>query len=530
MLTHIVKRDGTIENFNPNKLNKWAEWASNLNVEWSSIALDAVKKCNDGCSTKDLQKAMIMACIDREDVSHLLMAGRLYAGDMYKNVFGDIEKIPSLKEHFRKMQMMGYYDNMFYTDGELDELDSIIDHSKDLSCVYSEIKQVCEKYAINDKVLGKIFETPQFVYIRVAMASMNNMPKERRLDDVRNVYQLLSDKIINAPSPYMLHLGTPHRGLASCCVFVSDDNIPSLSTGDHIAYMMTCASAGIGGTIFTRSKGEPVRKGTVKHSGKLPYYRVIEKNVAANVQAGRGGAATIYFNALDPEIEDLLVLRHPTTIAEKKIKDIDYGFVYNKTFLQKVAKGEQWMLISYLVARDLWQAMYSNDIDLFEQLYNKYDKDPSIKKRYISARTIAYTFLVQSHEVGREYEFAADNVNTHTPFKDKIYSSNLCVAGNTMITVCVDNVPMQINMKECVEMVNSMKNVEVLSKNIDTQQIEYKPITAAAVTGKSQQLYKITDSITGKSIRATANHLIFTKTRGYVRVDELRADDELDII
>lgn len=163
-------------------------------------------------------------------------------------------------------------------------------------------------------------------------------------------------------------------------------------------------------------------------------------------------------------------------------------------------------------------------------MYNKNDKDPSIKKRYISARTIAYTFLVQSHEVGREYEFAADNVNTHTPFKDKIYSSNLCVAGNTMITVCVDNVPMQINMKECVEMVNSMKNVEVLSKNIDTQQIEYKPITAAAVTGKSQQLYKITDSITGKSIRATANHLIFTKTRGYVRVDELRADDELDII
>ena len=70
--------------------------------------------------------------------------------------------------------------------------------------------------------------------------------------------------------------------------------------------------------------------------------------------------------------------------------------------------------------------MYSDNIELFEELYNKYDKDPSIKKRYISARTIAYTFLVQSHEVGREYEFAADNVNTHTPFKDKIYSSNLC--------------------------------------------------------------------------------------------------------
>ena len=159
---------------------------------------------------------------------------------------------------------------------------------------------------------------------------------------------------------------------------------------------------------------------------RSPYYRVIEKNVAANVQAGRGGAATVYFNVLDPEIEDLLVLRNPTTIAEKKIKDIDYGLSYNATFLRKVAQGEQWMLISYLYAEDLWKAMYSNDISEFERLYEFYDTNPNVKKKYVSARTIAITFLTQSYEVGRNYEFAADHVNYHTPFKDAVYSSNLC--------------------------------------------------------------------------------------------------------
>lgn len=427
MINQIIKRDGTVELFNPDKLNKWAEWASNINgVEWSSIALDAVKKCYDKCTTSDLQAAMIMACIDRADEAHLYMAGRLYAGDTYKIVFGDHTSIPSLKEMYYGMIAKGLWANMNYSDEELDELNSVIDHSKDLRCIHSELKQIREKYSINDKVSGKCYETPQFMYMRVALASMNNQPADRRINDVKKVYTYLSDKKLNAPSPYMLHLGTPHRGLASCCVFASDDNIPSLAVGDHIAYMMTCASAGIGGTIFTRSKGDPVRGGTIEHMGKLPYLRVIEKGVNANVQAGRGGAATIYFNGLDPEISDLLRLRNPKTVAEKRIKDIDYGFSYNRYFLEKVARNEQWMLISYHYAKDLWDAMYSPNQSLFIELYQKYLADETVPKELVSARDIAILFLTNSYEVGRFYEFAIDHVNTHTPFKDRINSSNLC--------------------------------------------------------------------------------------------------------
>lgn len=427
MINYITKRNGQTEPFNPDKLNKWAEWASKLNgVEWSSIALDAVKKCHDGCSTSDLQAAMIMACEDREDEAHLYMAGRLYAGDTYKVVFGDHTKIPTLKEMFYKMSLIGLWANMNYSDEELDYLQTVIDHKKDLGYIYSQLKQIREKYAVTDQVTGKCYESPQFVFMRVAMASMNIQPRERRLEDIVNVYQLLSDGIINAPSPYMLHFGTMHRGFASCCVYVSDDNIPSIAAGDHVAYMMTCASAGIGGTMFTRSKGDPVRHGTIEHLGKLPYYRVIDKNVNANRQAGRGGAATIYFDVLDPELEDLLRLRNPTTIEEKKIKDIDYGLKYNFLFCKKAALNEDWMLISYLHAKDLWMAGYMNDNERYERLYNQYAADPTVPKKFVSARQLALDFLTQAFEVGRLYEFAMDNANRHTPFKSPIYSSNLC--------------------------------------------------------------------------------------------------------
>lgn len=515
MLTKIKKRNGTYELFNPEKLNKWAEWASDINgVEWASIALDAVKKCYDGCTTSELQSAMITACIDREDEAHMYMAGRLYAGDAYKTVFGDHTKIPTLKEMYYKMILCGLWGNMNYSDQELDYLQGIINHDLDLTYPYTQFFQIKEKYAITDRVANKCFETPQFVFMRVALGVMNNMPKERRIEDVVAVYQFLSNGILNAPSPYMLYLGTNHRGLASCCVYISDDNIPSLSVGDYIAYMMTCASAGIGGTLLTRSKGDPVRNGTIEHLGKLPYLKYTESGVNANKQAGRGGAATMYFSVLDPELGDLLKLRHPTTVDEKKIKDIDYGLAYNASFIRRGALNQDWMLISYLYAPDLWHALYSSDIAKFDELYEKYEKS-DLPKKFVPARSIIKEFLTNSYEVGRLYEFAADNVNGHTPFKETIWSSNLCVAPETMILTNQGYVPIHLLENQNIDIWNGHQwsNVHVVK------------------TGTNQKLFDITTD-SGQSISCTPYHKFYifdgyNKPYKEVRAHELKPGDAL---
>lgn len=426
MISKIIKRDGTVVDFDAEKLNLWGEWAASINVEWGSIVLGATRKCFDGCTTEDLQKAMISECVDRETTQHLKMAGRLFIGSVYKKAFGNWRNIPTVLEMYKKMSSLGLWAEMDYSDEELVSLESVINHKLDLQSTYTETKQIMDKYAIVDRVDNKMYESPQFVYMRMALGNMEKMPKERRMQDVTKLYQYLSEKKINAPTPFSINLGTPKKQYASCCVTTTLDTAASLAAQDHIAYMMTCASAGIGSHIKSRSKGDKVRGGAVQHQGKLPYYRVQQAVVGANLQSSRGGANTMHFNVLDPELMDLLVLKNVQTVDQKKIKDIDYSVGYNEEFVRRVAKNESWMLVSYGDAPDLYEAMYKGDQSEFLRLYAEVEINDNIPKQYLEARAIAIKFLTEGVETGRMYLHRTDEMNRHTPFKDTIYSSNLC--------------------------------------------------------------------------------------------------------
>lgn len=425
MINYVIKRNGEKEKFDAEKLNKWAEFASEHQVDWSEIALKAYRKCYDGCSTKDLHKAMIDACVEKEDHRHLIMAGRLVLGSIYKEAFGGADSIPTLTAFYHEMVSSGHWAAMDYTDEELDYLDQFLDHGKDKNYNFTSLRQMSDKYLVKDRINEVVLESPQFMFIGMSLQNMEKQPKSRRLDDVLALYTYLSDMKINAPTPMLVNMRTRHKGYASCCVFKSDDSAESLAAGDHIAYMMTCASAGIGGYLQTRSKGDGVRSNTIMHQGKLPYYRCIQSNVHANLQSSRGGAATIYFTCLDPEIDDLLALKNPTTVQEKRIRNIDYALTVNKMFAEYVAKNKDWMLISYAEAPDLHEAMFDKNTSTFENLFHKYMNDDSVKKVVVPARKIATKALTESLETGRIYLFMADEANRHTPFKDKVYSSNL---------------------------------------------------------------------------------------------------------
>lgn len=65
-ITNVIKRNGEAVAFDPSRLTKWAEWASNEGVDWFSIVSEAYKRCPNKCTTKDLHYAMIAACLDKE--------------------------------------------------------------------------------------------------------------------------------------------------------------------------------------------------------------------------------------------------------------------------------------------------------------------------------------------------------------------------------------------------------------------------------------------------------------------------------
>ena len=98
----------------------------------------------------------------------------------------------------------------------------------------------------------------------------------------------------------------------------------------------------------------------------------------------------------------------------------------NKLFARKAAKNEQVFTFNTYTAPDLFQAFFSADQNLFQELYDKYEADSSFKKNYINARDLILQALIQAEETGRHYLAWADEMNRHTPFKDPIYCSNLC--------------------------------------------------------------------------------------------------------
>ncbi|MHA3903655.1 ribonucleoside-diphosphate reductase subunit alpha [Castellaniella sp. WN] len=428
MIKNIVKRDGRIEPYIPSKLNGWGRWAAaNLGqkVDWSSIVLQAVSTMPETVSTADLQEKLIQNCLDKGTWSYYLMAGRLYASHLHKIIHGP--SIPSVKALHDRMVADGVMVRMNYTDAEYAEIESFIDHEQDYDTPHFSLHYIRKKYSLQNRVTRQEYETQQFVYMRMAMALSENEPAERRIDLVRRFYTEFSAKRISAPTPNYVNLGTKLRGFASCCLYVVDDNESSLAIGDHIAYRMTAASAGIGSHLITRSKGDPVRGGLIQHQGKLPYLASLGKAVHANMQAGRGGACTTYYSGFDPEAEVIAYLRNPRSTEDRKNRDLHYALVTNKLFAEKAARNEEAFSFNVRTAPELTRLFFGPDSAAFKREYERLERDPAFKKETFKPRDLILTSLNEALETGVAYLANIDEMNRHTPFKEPIHSSNLCL-------------------------------------------------------------------------------------------------------
>lgn len=427
MIKTIVKRDGSIEPFSAEKVNGWGQWAAdNLGhgVDWSSAVLYAVSMLPEECTSEDLQEVLIQYCLDKHTWEYNLMAGRLYSALLCKIIHGG-NTYPTVLEVHSRLLEAGLMTYLNYSLEDYAEADRIIQHSRNLGRAHFELHQTRNKYALRDKVSGKEYETAQFVYMRMAMALAENEPRESRMLEVAAYYNDFSTGKINPPTPYATNLGTGHNGYASCCVWTAGDTWASLAAGDHISYAMTVMSAGIGGHIKTRSLGDPIRGGLIEHQGKLPYYRAQVGAIGANLQNGRGGAETMHYTAHDPEVFVIQKLKNAMTPAAKQVRGLDYSFGSTKFVARLAAQNKEMALFSYQDAPELYEAQYAKDEKLFEKLYNEFLASNK-KRTMVSARQVVLGALVEGQETGRHYLTFLNAINTHTPFKEPIYSSNLC--------------------------------------------------------------------------------------------------------
>ena len=434
----VTKRDGRLENIDLDKIHRVVTWAAEglQNVSVSQVELKSHIQFYNGIRTDDIHETIIKAAADlisQDTPDYQYLAARLAIFHLRKIAYGEFEP-PHLYDHVKKLTEAGKYDRHIiedYSREEFDELNAYIDHSRDMTFSYAAVKQLEGKYLVQNRVTRQIYETPQFLYILVAMCLFSKYPKETRLDYVKRFYDAVSTFKVSLPTPIMSGVRTPTRQFSSCVLIECDDSLDSINATTSAIVKYVSQRAGIGinaGRI--RGLGSEIRGGEAQHTGCIPFFKMFQAAVKSCSQGGvRGGAATLFYPLWHIEAESLLVLKNNRGVEDNRIRQLDYGVQINRLLYTRLIKGGNITLFSPNEVPGLYDAFFA-DQDEFERLYTQYEQDPNIRKHTLPATELFSTLMQERAGTGRIYIQNVDHCNTHSPFDPRVapvHQSNLCM-------------------------------------------------------------------------------------------------------
>lgn len=433
----VIKRDGTTAPFDVNKIHKVLEWATEgINgVSISEIELKANIQIHDGIKTDDIHELIIKSAaelISEHTPNYQYVAARLVNYKLRKQVYGEYTPWSLLTITTNNVNR-GVYDSQIlseYSEQEFDILDRHIKHDRDNEFTYVGMEQFRSKYLVQDRVTKTPYETPQVLYMLIAMTLFMRYPKETRLRYVKEYYDAISQFYISLPTPIMAGVRTPTRQFSSCVLIESDDSLDSINATATSIVRYISKKAGIGiGAGAIRSIGSRIGDGSVVHTGLIPFLKYFQSAVKSCSQGGvRGGAATVYLPIWHLEFENLVVLKNNKGTEETRVRHMDYCFQFNKTMYERLLSSGTITLFSPDEVPDLYEAFYA-DQDKFKELYVKYEQSENVRKKIISAVEVFSQFLTERKDTGRIYLMNVDHANSHGAFFPEmapIRMSNLC--------------------------------------------------------------------------------------------------------
>ena len=431
--TKVKKRNGSIEPLNLEKMHVMCEEACKglAGVSASQVEIQSGIQFYDGISTAEIQEILIRSAsdlIDLECPNYQFVAARLLLYSVRKQVYGRLHDLPDLKEHVEKCVWNGIYDSEIlksYDEEEFQKLQSFIDHDRDYLFTYAGLRQVVDKYLVQDRSSNQVFESPQFMYILIAATIFSKYPQENRLDYVKKYYDAISKHKLNIPTPIMAGVRTPIRQFASCVLVDADDTLDSIFSSDMAIGRYVAQRAGIGinaGRI--RGINAKIRGGEVQHTGVVPFLKKFEATVRCCTQNGiRGGSATVHFPIWHQEIQDIIVLKNNKGTEDNRVRKLDYSIQLSKLFYERFIQNKEITLFS---PHDVPNLYDSFGTESFDELYCSYESDESIPKTTIGAQELILALLKERAETGRLYLMNIDHCNSHSSFTDKVEMSNLC--------------------------------------------------------------------------------------------------------
>jgi len=428
----VKKRDGRVEALDLDKMHLMVNEATDglSGVSASQVEMQSGIQFYDGISTDEIQKILIKSASDLITLEHpnyQFVAARLLLFSIRKQIFGK-QDAPSLSDHITKQAYAGVYDREIFTKYSIEEIEKIetwIHHDRDFLFTYAGLRQVVDKYLVQDRASGELYETPQFMYMVISMTIFAEYPKETRLYYIKKYYDAISKHKINIPTPIMAGVRTPLRQFASCVLVDVDDTLDSIFSSDMAIGRYVAQRAGIGinaGRI--RGINSKIRGGEVTSTGVIPFLKKFEATVKCCTQNGiRGGSATVHFPIWHQEIEDILVLKNNKGTESNRVRGLDYSIQISKLFYERFLQDREISLFSPHDVPGLYDAFGT---DGFDALYDDYERDESIPRKTISARELIMALLKERSETGRIYIMNIDHCNSHSSFKDKVEMSNLC--------------------------------------------------------------------------------------------------------
>lgn len=434
----VTKRNGKKEPIELDKIHRVITWAAEglHNVSVSQVELRSHIQFYDSIKTSDIHETIIRAAADlisEESPDYQYLSARLATFHLRKKAYGQFEP-PHLYQQVKKMVQLGFYDEHLlsdYSEDEFNQMNSFLEHNRDMAFSYAAVKQLEGKYLVQNRVTGDIYESAQFLYILVAACLFSKYPKETRLNYVKKFYDAISLFKISLPTPIMAGVRTPTRQFSSCVLIECGDNLDSINATASAVVKYVSQRAGIGinaGRI--RALGSPIRGGEAFHTGCIPFYKYFQTAVKSCSQGGvRGGAATVFYPIWHLEVENLLVLRNNRGVEENRVRHLDYGVQINKLMYQRLIKGENITLFSPSDVPGLYDNFFA-DQDEFERLYEQYEQDESIRKRQVKAVELFSLLMQERASTGRIYIQHVDHCNTHSPFDPAVApvrQSNLCM-------------------------------------------------------------------------------------------------------
>ena len=430
---NVIKRNGDKDSLNLAKVHKMVEHACEglAGVSASQVEISSGIQFFDGIKTSQIQEILVKSASDLislEYPNYQYVASRLLLFDLRKALNDHYENHPPILEHVKKCADLDVYDKTIiekYTEDEWKEIDSYIDYNRDYLFSYAGMRQVVDKYLVQDRSSGELYETPQQMYIMIALTLFQRYPKEKRLDYVRRYYNSISKHKINIPTPVMAGVRTPLRQFASCVLVDVDDTLDSIFSSDMAIGYYIAQRAGIGinaGRI--RGINSKIRGGEVQHTGVIPFLKKFESTVRCCTQNGiRGGSATVHFPIWHQEIEDILVLKNNKGTEDNRVRKLDYSIQISKLFYARFMSNQDVSLFSPHDVPRLYDAFGTPD---FDELYLAYEADESVPRKTIGGRELFNNLLKERSETGRIYIMNIDHCNSHSSFLDKVNMSNLC--------------------------------------------------------------------------------------------------------